>query len=179
MSHFKARGLDGETKKSSRAVEAVVVDPDDGDGTARLRFVKSGKRQKIPPHWVVDLPADADGLGFERAPNRTARGRLALALLRSEWQVLRSFRVDLLTTARTILETTRYTQSLSKTDQDEHETRKILEKLYDELQAREEDADEDGISPWMTFDDQPAEEIVPGSTIPHLRSPGGKPEPAW
>ncbi|CAL1169596.1 unnamed protein product [Cladocopium goreaui] len=84
MAYFKAKRKDGSIGKSKKPREAVVLSI--MEETLRVQFVGNKRRHEIPQNWVVSsapLP-DPKLLSSGCSPERLARGKLAITLLRNE-----------------------------------------------------------------------------------------------
>ncbi|CAJ1450733.1 unnamed protein product [Effrenium voratum] len=85
--YFKAKRKDGTVGKSKKPREAVVISIE--EQTLRVKFANK-KRHEIPHNWVVSstpLP-NPKLLTAGCSPERLARGKLAITLLRSEKSIL-------------------------------------------------------------------------------------------
>lgn len=84
MAYFKAKRKDGSVGKSKKPREAVVLSL--LDETVRVQFVGNKRRHEIPLSWVVSsTPLPNPKLLSEGcSPERLARGKLAITLLRCE-----------------------------------------------------------------------------------------------
>jgi len=103
LSHFKSRRKDGTTRKSRTPREARVISL--GDTTVRLEFLANGRRHEVPSTWIVGAqPIPSAGLlqsGI--SPEKMARGKLAITLLRTERAIL-GFYLSRLTKSAEVLE---------------------------------------------------------------------------
>lgn len=104
LSHFKAKRKDGSTEKSRKPREARVISV--GETTLRVEFIANGRRHEVPNHWVVGAqPVPAAGLlSSGCTPERFARGKLAITLLRTEKAILGKYLTILLQSADSLEE---------------------------------------------------------------------------
>ena len=103
MAYFKAKRKDGSVGKSKKPREAVVLSI--MEDTLRVQFVGNKRRHEIPQHWVVSSAPSPNPklLASGCSPERLARGKLAITLLRNE-KAITGLVVETLSEAADMLE---------------------------------------------------------------------------
>jgi len=91
LAHFKAKRADGSSGKSRKPREAHVLDLT--EDIARVQFLSNNRRHEVPRDWVVGVQPVPNPklLKAGCTPEKVARGKLAIALLRSETALLSCF----------------------------------------------------------------------------------------
>eukprot|EP00930_Biecheleria_cincta_P074814 TRINITY_DN62026_c0_g1_i1.p1 TRINITY_DN62026_c0_g1~~TRINITY_DN62026_c0_g1_i1.p1 ORF type:complete len:777 (-),score=143.63 TRINITY_DN62026_c0_g1_i1:47-2356(-) len=91
MAYYKAKRKDGSVGKSNKPREAKVIAVE--SETLRVEFITNKRRHEIPRDWVVSarLLPKAEVLASGCSPEKLARGRLAITLLRVERAILAEY----------------------------------------------------------------------------------------
>jgi len=176
MAHFKARRSNGSLGKSRQPRQARVISVEPEAGTVRLEFVANNRRHEVPSSWVVEAQAIpvAGLLSSGISPERLARARLAITLLRTERAVLARMMTTLLESAVAIEELDKLASSFSKTG-DEENAKKCLDKIQEFLAQEmfvldEETAALQPLSLKQLLVDENDGEIVPRWSLPPVTS---------
>jgi len=91
MAYYKSKRKDGSVARSNKPREAKVISVE--QETLRVEFVANKRRHEIPKDWVVSaqiLPK-AEVLASGCSPEKLARGKLAITLLRTERAILAEY----------------------------------------------------------------------------------------
>ncbi|CAE7533824.1 unnamed protein product [Symbiodinium sp. KB8] len=159
--YFKARRRDGSTGKSKTPREAVVVALK--EETIRVKFVASKARHEIPMNWVVSSTPVPDPklLSEGCSPERLARGKLAITLLRTE-KALVGFVLESLSQEADLLDELSNAVEGCKAQNDQAGAEKLLKVIRSFLDQE------------MVEVDQELEKVLPQSLADIPSDPGHK-----
>ncbi|CAE7497007.1 unnamed protein product [Symbiodinium natans] len=140
--YFKAKRRDGSIGKSKTPREAVVVSLN--EDTIRVKFVASKARHEIPMNWVVSSTPVPDPrlLSEGCSPERLARGKLAITLLRTE-KAIAGFVLESFSQAADLLEELSRGVEGCRAQEDEEGYRKLLKIIQSFLDQEMVEVDEE------------------------------------